>query len=129
MHEKQMRKRSMKSEKQSVIMNRSVPEASSQKASLIVMTYGFVLFGGILILLISETHDFLFLSFEAFSALATVGLTCGITSSLTLTGKLVIICLMLIGRAGPATVLLSLKNQHESTSSAVQYPKTEILIG
>ena len=124
-----MLKKYMKSEKQSVIMKRSISESSFHKASLIVMTYAFVLIGGILILLMSETHDFLFLSFEAFSALATVGLTCGITFSLTLTGKLVIICLMLIGRVGPATVLLSLKSQQEAASSEVMYPKTEILIG
>ncbi|HEX3072158.1 MAG TPA: potassium transporter TrkG [Ignavibacteriales bacterium] len=43
------------------------------------------------------------LTFEAFSAFATVGLSKGITSALTVSGKAVIILLMLIGRVGPLT--------------------------
>lgn len=43
------------------------------------------------------------LTFEAFSAFATVGLSKGITSALTVAGKAVIILLMLIGRVGPLT--------------------------
>ena len=36
--------------------------------------------------------------FEVVSAFATVGLTLGITTKLTFAGKIIIICLMIIGR-------------------------------
>jgi potassium uptake TrkH family protein len=45
------------------------------------------------------------LTFEAFSAFATVGLSKGVTSALTVAGKTVIILLMLIGRVGPLTFI------------------------
>jgi len=124
-----MIKKYMRNEKQAVVMKRSISDSAFEKASLIIMTYTVILIIGIVLLLIVEESDFLSLSFEAFSALATVGLTCGITSSLSELGKLVIIVLMLIGRVGPSTVLLSVLDRNDRTSSEVQYPKAEILIG
>lgn len=41
--------------------------------------------------------------FEAASALGTLGLSMGITTTLTVLGKLVIILMMYIGRVGPLT--------------------------
>lgn len=124
-----MIKKYMRNEKQAVVMKRSISDSSFEKASLITMTYTMILIFGIGLLLAVEQADFLSLSFEAFSALATVGLTCGITSSLSSAGKFIIIVLMLIGRVGPATVLLSVLDRNDRTSSDVQYPKAEILLG
>lgn len=48
---------------------------------------------------------FLEIVFEAFSAFGTVGLTTGLTAQLTLSGKIIIICLMFTGRLGPLLLL------------------------
>ena len=48
--------------------------------------------------------DFLKIIFEASSALATAGLTCGILSSATLGSKIILIILMFIGRIGVITL-------------------------
>jgi len=65
--------------------------------------------------------------FEATSALGTVGLTAGITPSLTGAGKLIIIAVMLIGRLGPLTLLAAVTfNQKPARYS---YPEEAIIVG
>lgn len=62
------------------------------------------LVAGLLALSITEDHAFLPLVFEAASAIGTVGLSMGITGSLSAEGKVVVILLMLVGRVGPLTI-------------------------
>ena len=63
---------------------------------------------GVYLLVLTETADFESIVFEAASALGTVGLSTGITSTLTNLGKLVITFLMFVGRLGPLTFGISL---------------------
>jgi trk system potassium uptake protein TrkH len=58
-------------------------------------------------------RDFTFISlmFEAMSALATVGVTTGITPSLTVAGKLALCATMLFGRLGPLTAAYALQRR------------------
>ena len=73
---------------------------------------------------------FLPIAFEAFSAIATVGLSAGVTPLLSALGKIVIIALMYIGRVGPITIVLSLMRmkQNRKTNNLV-YPHGDVLIG
>jgi len=57
-----------------------------------------------MILSVTEDHQFLQLLFEATSAFGTVGLSMGLTTQLTLAGKIIIILMMFIGRLGPLTL-------------------------
>ena len=66
--------------------------------------------------------------FETVSAMATVGLSRGITADLSLGGKIVLIILMFIGRTGPITVALSLKGS-SSENKMVELPEEEVMIG
>ena len=85
---------------------------------------------GLFILSISEQADFIDLLFEVFSAFATVGLTAGITPTLTFVGKIVIIILMYIGRIGPITmVLIFVRKYNAKKGKDVNYIKEHILIG
>ena len=63
---------------------------------------GALLFGTFFLEL-TEKASFDAIVFEAASALGTVGLSMGITSSLTVLGKIIIILLMFCGRVGPLT--------------------------
>lgn len=58
---------------------------------------------GVYLLTLTEELPFIEILFEGASALGTVGLSLGITGSLTVLGKIVIIALMYIGRVGPLT--------------------------
>jgi len=49
--------------------------------------------------------------FESFSALGTVGLSMGITSSLSVAGRLILVACMFIGRLGPLTIVLAISER------------------
>jgi trk system potassium uptake protein TrkH len=81
------------------------------------------------ILTITEPEtDLLSLLFEVFSAIATVGISAGITSSLSVTGKAVIMILMFIGRLGPLSIYTAF-HKEVRTSGHVRYPDANIIIG
>lgn len=65
--------------------------------------------------------------FEACSACGTVGLTCGVTESLTTFGRYVIIGAMFVGRLGPLTLLLALTLRVKPTRYT--YPREEVVLG
>ncbi len=65
--------------------------------------------------------------FETASALGTVGLSAGITASLTTAGKWIIIITMLIGRLGPLTLLTSLMFTVRPTK--YDYPTEPLVVG
>ncbi|QYU66250.1 hypothetical protein J4558_14765 [Leptolyngbya sp. 15MV] len=71
-----------------------------------------VLMIGVYLLALSETAPLVDLAFEATSALGTVGLSRGVTASLSPMGQLVIIALMYIGRVGPTVLAMSILTRH-----------------
>lgn len=75
----------------------------------------------------TEHFSFLSLMFEAMSALATVGLSTGITSMLSDGGKLVLILGMFIGRLGPITLVYALTRRMQV--ERFRYPEANIRIG
>ena len=92
--------------------------------------FAVVLFGATMALSITENSNGFSMSdimFEASSALGTVGLTAGITGSLTTAGKLIIIVVMLIGRLGPLTLLAALT--FNLKPARYNYPSEAIIIG
>ena len=70
---------------------------------------------------------FIQIFFEVCSAFATVGLSTGITSSLSALGKLIIVVTMYIGRVGVLIVINTIVQ--ESRPSAIQYPEENLLVG
>ncbi len=71
--------------------------------------------------------SFVQLLFESCSACGTVGLSCGVTASLTTFGKYVIIGAMFIGRLGPLTLLLALTLRVRPARYV--YPSEEVILG
>ncbi len=67
------------------------------------------------------------LGFEAASALGTVGLSTGVTPTLTTAGKWIIIVTMLIGRLGPLTLLAGLTFNLKPAS--YDYPSEPLMVG
>jgi len=65
--------------------------------------------------------------FEEISAFGTVGLSRGITSNLTTSGKLVITITMLTGRIGPLAMALALTGRRRK--AIYTYPEEEVIIG
>ena len=65
--------------------------------------------------------------FESISALATVGLSLGVTSALTLSSKLLLIVLMYIGRVGLLTLTIGFFKVKENPN--IRYPSVKLMIG
>ena len=65
--------------------------------------------------------------FEAFSAFGTVGLSLGITSGLSLAGKLVIIGTMFSGRIGLISIAITMPGK--LMKQDIEFPRGKILIG
>jgi trk system potassium uptake protein TrkH len=83
----------------------SVPAGAFRKASVVCLMAMMVIFTSTFILLCLEPHlDFMDALFEMTSAFATVGLSTGVTGTLSTAGKLLSIAVMYIGRLGPLTV-------------------------
>ena len=75
----------------------------------------------------SNEFGFITLMFETMSALATVGLSTGITPSLTTAGKLVLCAAMFFGRLGPLTVAYAL--QRRQRVAPYRFAPTTVRIG
>lgn len=84
-----------------------VPEVLRKAIAVILMMGGLVL---VITLLLTLTEDqpFIQLLFETVSALATVGLSTGITGALSVAGKLIVSAAMFFGRVGPFTIALAI---------------------
>ncbi len=82
-----------------------IPNYRVETALTTAFFYTFILFAGIYCIGLFEPDntDFLKLSFEATSALATAGLSSGVLSHITSGSKIVLILLMYIGRVGVIT--------------------------
>jgi trk system potassium uptake protein TrkH len=83
------------------------PEIFRKAIAVAAIASSFVL-ASFFALLLSEDAEFSRLLFEVVSAFGTVGVSTGITSSLTPVGKLVICATMFVGRIGPLTLALAL---------------------
>ncbi|MFS9041804.1 potassium transporter TrkG [Streptococcus cristatus] len=80
-------------------------------------------------LVTDSSHRFIYLIFETVSALATVGVTANITTSLNTAGMIVIMLLMFIGRVGPLTLMVSLSHYQPKKATTLHYSKADIMIG
>lgn len=69
------------------------------------------------------------ITFEAVSALGTVGLSMDFTASLTAIGKLIIIVLMFFGRVGPITIAMAMAGRARKNRKITNYPEKRVMIG
>jgi trk system potassium uptake protein TrkH len=118
------------------VFHRTIPHAVMDRALLITLLAGALVFLAIGLLVASETHGtpfvaadhrFLALMFEAVSAFGTVGLSTGVTASLSPTGKLVLIALMFAGRVGPLTLVLAVGSRQER--GRFRYAEENVMVG
>lgn len=110
------------------VFKRSIPQKSVLDAMTISsIVVGLALFGAIFICATSPV-PFVDAAFESVSALATVGLTAGTTSLLSVPAQLLIILYMYFGRVGVLTISLGflMGNQAEER---FHYAQTNLLIG
>jgi trk system potassium uptake protein len=90
------------------VLDRRV-SAGVQRQALTVALLGVgAVVTGTLVLLLTSSHDLDVALFETVSAFGTVGLSTGITATLSVAAQLTLVVLMLIGRLGPVTLATAL---------------------
>ena len=106
---------------------RKVNSDSILKAfQVLLLSFLVVVLGSMTLVLIEgDNFDFLAVLFETVSAFATVGLSCGITPSLSTVSKVVLSLIMFAGRVGPITIATSLK----AKPSHLGYIEEQVFIG
>lgn len=112
------------------IFNRSVRVMIVRRAITVMILFGLALFGATLGLCFTEASNqftMMQIFFEVASALGTVGLSTGITASLTTAGKVIMIIVMLTGRLGPLTLLAAMT--FNLKPARYSYPNEVIVVG
>lgn len=106
---------------------RRVPESTVMKAVVIFAVALGLVVTSTLVLCITEEAEFLDVLFEVVSAFGTVGLSRGITGSLTAVGKLTLILTMFAGRVGPLTLAMALSTPRPTPD--IRYPEEKVSVG
>jgi trk system potassium uptake protein TrkH len=110
-----------------VVFSRRISKEIIHKAYSVAMLAGSLVIFVTMMLSITEDIPFLKLLFEVTSAFGTVGLTTGITPTLSVSSKLCLIITMFAGRVGPVTLALALAlREHKGH---IKHPEGKILIG
>ena len=99
----------------------------SDAVSIVTMVFLAAFVSGVF-LSVSNGLDFMDCLYETISAIATVGLSTGITPALNLASQLVIIVLMFFGRVGVMTISLGFLVSNQA-QERYRYADTKVLIG
>jgi trk system potassium uptake protein TrkH len=110
-----------------MIFKRRIPFAVVNRAFAIVVAAVSVIIAGTLLLGYSQDFSFMQIYFETVSAFGTVGLSTGITPHLSDFGKIVIMVCMFVGRIGPLTLVLAIRNLQGTR--LVLYPEERVMVG
>jgi len=111
------------------IKGRTLPKDVIQKAWAVTTSALLLIFLIISILSHTENSDLMTIFFEVTSAFGTVGLSLGITPTLSDIGKMAIILTMFIGRLGPLTLAFVLSQKTDKKAAHIKYPDERIMIG
>ncbi len=113
------------------VFGRRIPESSLKKA--LAMAFLPFLWVTFVVMLLSVTHAIPLhdIIFETVSAIATVGLSTGITAQLNVFGKVLIILSMFFGRVGIMTIAFAITKKREdiqTNTASFRYPEGNIML-
>ena len=115
-----------KQEESITLFKRRVPQNLLSKALAIIVINLIVLMTSVLLLLVFDHGTFMDSCYECVSALATVGLTKGLTPNLTIAGKVIIIITMYLGRVGPISMAIGFSQKNKK--KMVMYPEQDLIL-
>ena len=110
------------------VFGRSISSENVRKGIAVIVVSVSMLVFAMGALCIIEQKDFLDTLYETMSALATVGLSRGMTGDLSVPGKIVICATMFVGRVGPISLALLFNiNSHHGNNR--HYPVAKVRVG
>lgn len=121
------------------IWGRSIPDETIQRAiGLLVVAFGLVTTSIFLYTWteqgsgatdVNGANPFLGHMFEAVSAFNTVGLSMGVTATLSVPGKWLTVLLMFVGRVGPLTFVAALARAAQGEKVTYRYAYEDVVVG
>ncbi len=109
------------------LFKRRIDDSTVKSAAAIFVMYITLFLGGSIAISLIENLPILTCMFEAGSAVATVGLTMGITPSLSFASQIILMILMFLGRVGGLTLIYAAFSAPEQNLS--QLPQEKITVG
>ncbi len=117
----------LRGEKDVNLFKRKVEDETVSNSIAITIISLFWILIALSILTLTDNFNFIRILFELTSAFGTVGLSTGITSSLSIPGKLIITITMFLGRVGPLALGLSMISP--AKINGFKYPEEDVLVG
>ncbi len=112
------------------VYNRTIPHKTVIRALTVVgLDLAAVLGATLVITATTDGVSVIDALYEAFSGIATVGLSLSLTPTLSLAGHVAIILLMFFGRVGVLTITYSLILRGVKKSKLIRHPDVDIMIG
>ena len=115
--------------KNTVLFRRTISTDSFIRAVTVVMVQLMIVIVGIVSVSALSGNGIMAVAYEVASASGTVGITLGITSTLDVASKLIIMAIMYLGRVGILTVTYAVMLNLRESRSVISYPEANMLIG
>lgn len=110
------------------LFNRKITKDIVRKSIAVVFVSFIIVFISTLLLSLMGNYDFSKIIYETVSATATVGLSKGLTPTLNLFSKLIIIFTMYLGRVGPISLAIAFNLKREN-KNIIKNPIEDICVG
>ncbi len=126
----------LRGDRQTHFSSRSISEEIIDRSIAAVLLFALIGVIGLTVLLSIEQSQashldtkgsFLETFFEVVSALGTVGLSTGITATLSVQSKLMLILMMFVGRLGPISIFVAVSSTQRN--APIEFPAEDVLIG
>lgn len=114
--------------RQTEVFGRTISDALVRRAGTLGLCYILLVAVGVFLLTLTEPAPLERIVFEVVSAVATTGLSLGLTPELTPAGKWVIIAMMFLGRVGPLALVGALVFRREPPPPYA-YPHETVALG
>lgn len=115
--------------KNTVLFRRTVSTDSFIRAVTVVTVQLFIVIVGIVSISSLSGNGIMAVAYEVASASGTVGITLGITSTLDVASKIILMAIMYLGRVGILTVTYAVMLNLRESRSVISYPEANMLIG
>lgn len=111
------------------VCRRRLNRQNIRSAGAIISIVLTILAVAIMALSFTENAPLKVITFEAISALGTVGISMDFTTSLTTVGRIIISVLMFFGRVGPITIAMAVSSRSRRDKTIRNYPEKKVIIG
>ncbi|WP_300755536.1 potassium transporter TrkG [uncultured Brachyspira sp.] len=113
-----------------VVNGRKIKNDTVNKSvAIVTLAISISVLASFIMFYIEKSKTMMPILFEAVSAISTVGLSLGITPTVTIWSKLILILLMFIGRVGYLTIFMSVGSINQGKYGIIDLPTSDVTIG